>query len=567
VLFYTITITVLCLYLKLSSILGYLFTGALLGDYGMQIIMYKDIDQIGEYGVVFLLFTIGLEVSLERLRAMWKYVFGLGTMQMKLCSLLLSIIMYFITYNVKLSIILAMGLSLSSTAIAMQVLQDTQNTHNNIGRAGISILLLQDLIVILLLVMIPMLTNDSQSIQQLLYVILITILKTGTVLVCIFIIGRLILQPLFYITSANKSRLNHELFIATTITTALSIGYLTHLFDLSMELGAFIAGMLIAETEFQHAAETSIFPFKGLLLGLFFISVGTKINIFFIYQNLIFIILLTVTIIIIKGMCITILAIFFNIKNTHSYFIGILLSQSSEFGFIILDKLYDLKLLDMQLNNILLSMIILSMITTPILIIFIKKILLQSHQTLKEISLETQDLKNHIIIAGYDNTTRMLTNILKYKNIPYIGIEINRNKKINDTCIFHGDATKHNFLKAMQISTASTLIINISDKATVTNLIEIIKTKYEHITIIAKNNTTSYLKKLGIENIIHTEYETGIRIAEILFSNIGVCELEKNNIIDSIRKNQYKISKELIEAKNEEMINNKVKETENKSKK
>ena len=257
--------------LNLSPVLGYLVAGAMIGDHGMKIIAYEQTTLLAELGVVFLLFAIGLELSIERLKVMRRYVFGLGSLQVFITVLLIAGSIVLVTGDNDSAIIIAGGLALSSTAIVMQVVNETKSQSMQIGRISLAILLLQDFVVVPLLVIVPILGGNGE--EPLLIVLVYSLLKAVVALGVIFIAGRLLLRPLFSFISSDSGSESSELPIAVTLLVVLSASWGTEHFGLSLALGAFVAGVLVAETEFRVKAHESIYPFKSLLLGLFFMSV------------------------------------------------------------------------------------------------------------------------------------------------------------------------------------------------------------------------------------------------------------------------------------------------------
>ena len=280
-----VLIVVIFKYLRLSPVLGYLVAGTLIGDYGLKIVSHSQTAALGELGIVFLLFAIGLELSFERLKAMRRYVLGLGSMQVILTTLTIILLcLLFTDDKYKEAIVIAGGLSLSSTAIVLQVISESKSQSTQVGRVSLAILLLQDFAVVPLLVMIPILTGSAHA--SIGYLLGEAIIKAILALLIIFVAGRLLLRPLFRLISSDGIQNSSELFIAATLLIVLTAAWGTEYMGLSLALGAFVAGILVAETEFRLKAEESIAPFKGLLLGLFFMSVGMGIDVKEIYANI-----------------------------------------------------------------------------------------------------------------------------------------------------------------------------------------------------------------------------------------------------------------------------------------
>ena len=294
--------------LKLSPVLGYLVAGAVIGDHGLKVVTYNQTSFLGELGVVFLLFAIGLELSIERLKAMRRYVFGLGSLQVLITGLVIAAAVVLTTGDTNSAIIISGGLALSSTAIVMQVINETKSQSMQVGRVALAILLLQYFIVVPLLVIVPLLGSGGESVESLPYVLGQSLLKAVFALGIIFVIGRVLLRPLFSFITPDHSE-SSELPIAVTLLVVLAASWSTEHFGLSLALGAFVSGVLVAETDFRIKAEESIYPFKSLLLGLFFMSVGMKIDVMEMYNQLTNIITFSIALIVLKALIISALCI------------------------------------------------------------------------------------------------------------------------------------------------------------------------------------------------------------------------------------------------------------------
>lgn len=288
--------------LNLSPVLGYLVAGLAIGPFGAGVIKDSQSTQyIAEFGIVFLLFYIGLELTLERLAAMKKYVLGFGSLQLLLTGFIVGFAAHKMGMTAGAAIIIGGGLALSSTAIVLQVLMERGEQATQVGRLSLAVLIAQDLAVVPLLVLVTLLSKDDVQIGA---VVFDALLKAAVATVAIIAIGRLLLRPVFHAIGSLKSR---ELFAATTLFIVLGAAYLTEHFGLSLALGAFLAGLMVAETEYCHQVEADILPFKSLLLGLFFMTVGMQIDFALLQQKFVIILLLmaglmTVKMLIISGL-------------------------------------------------------------------------------------------------------------------------------------------------------------------------------------------------------------------------------------------------------------------------
>ncbi len=366
VLFAAVIIVIAFKKMKLSPILGYFVAGGVIGEHGLNYVTSGQTDFLGEVGVTLLLFTVGLEVTFERLKEMRKYIFGFGSLQLILTALALGFAFYAMGEGVSSAVIIGGGLALSSTAIVLQVLGEHNDKSTSVGKLSLAILLMQDFAVVPLLVMVPILASGQSGFGM---PIAIAFLKGLLVLAFIFIAGRILLRPLFkMINSLNISESN-EIFIAITILIALGAAWLTHYMGLSLALGAFVAGILVAETEFHAQAEKSIAPFKGLFLALFFMSIGMSIDLGFVLNNISLIASLACSLIFLKAIIIILLCLIFKFKLGEAIYSGLLLAQGSELAFVVF-KLADKSGVFSIATNTLLLVVTITMAFTPIIASF-----------------------------------------------------------------------------------------------------------------------------------------------------------------------------------------------------
>ncbi|WP_342637909.1 cation:proton antiporter [Orientia tsutsugamushi] len=543
--------------LKLSPVLGYLVAGALIGDHGLKIVNVQYTSAIAEFGVVFLLFAIGLELSIERLKAMRRYVFGLGSLQVIITSVIIGGCVMLYYDNVDVSIIIGTVLALSSTAIVLQVIEESRSQSSQVGRVALSVLLMQDFAVVPLLVILPMLSNKTDiSIAQAMGIALV---KAMIALIVIFITGQLFLRPLFKVISIDKPPgSTNELFIATTLLIVLSAAWGTSHQGLSLALGAFVSGILVAETEFRLQAEESIYPFKGLLLGLFFMSVGMHINVNEIIQNLQTILVCSIGLILIKATIVTGLCILFNFNKSIALHTGLLLSQGSEFAFILFNEAMKEGIIENSIGKTLLLVVTCTMALTPLLSVAGAKIadLLgngkkEEYNPLQIIEQGARDLTNHIIIAGFGRVGRMVANVLEAENIRYIAIDINEQavKEDNHSSfpIVQGDISQVDTLKALGIERASAVILSLSNEITIKKTLKAISNNFSHIAIIVKAKDlqrSNEFYECGATVIVPSDYEVGLQLGSEVLKVIGISDYEVNRIKNQFRSGNYVATKQ-----------------------
>lgn len=548
--------------LNISPVLGYLVAGAIIGDYGLHIVSHNQTELFGDLGVVFLLFAIGLELSFERLKAMRKYVFGLGSLQVILTAVTISGVVIFITKDTKAAIVIGGGLALSSTAIVMQVLDEMRSQTTQVGRISLSILLQQDFIVVPLLVIVPLLASNNDTI--IVKAVSIAFVKAIAVLIGIFVVGRILLRPLFNMISSDKVEASNELFIAATLLIVLSAAMGTEYLGLSAGLGAFAAGILVAETEFRAQAEDSIHPFKGLLLGLFFMTVGMTIDVKEIYQELHTIVILSLSLIAVKSLIIIGLCMIFGFSKSVAIQSGLTLAQGGEFTFILFNLGMAHKVIDPAMGKILLLVVTCSMAFTPLLAMLGKWIadLVDDNvqdSPLKHIEKRTRDLSNHVIIAGFGQVGKMVAKVLEAEDINYIAIDINdkvvEEEEDSGFHVFKGDISQLDTLKAVAASRAKSLIIATDNQVTIKKSLRIIAANFPDLEVVVRAKdlrSSTELYESGATVIIPADYELGLQLGGAVLRSIGISEYEINRIKAQFRIGNYvtaQMDEDLFDAK------------------
>ena len=527
--------------LKLSPVLGYLVAGAMIGDFGMKIVSYDQTKVLAELGVVFLLFAIGLELSFERLKAMRKYVFGLGSLQVIITAIIIASGVVLFTNDIKAAIVIGGGLALSSTAIVLQVVQEMRSP---------------------LLVIVPLLANNDDTV--IMRAVSIAFIKAILALVAIFIVGRIFLRPLFNMISSDKVESSNELFIAATLLIVLSAAIGTEYLGLSLGLGAFVAGILVAETEFRTQAEESIHPFKGLLLGLFFMSVGMTIDVHEIYQQLDKIVIFSVGLIIIKSLIIIGLCLIFGFSKSVSIQSGFLLAQGGEFAFILFNLGMTHGVLDPAMGKMLLLVVTCSMAFTPMLASLGEWIANlvdddDDNAPFKSLEQKTRDLNNHVIIAGFGQVGRMVAKILEAEDVNYIALDIN-DKVVDEEedSGFHvckGDISQLDTLKAVGAARALSVIIATDNQVTIKKSLRVISTNFPGLEIVVRAKdlrASAELYEAGATVIIPSDYEIGLQLGGAVLRSIGVSEYEINRIKAQFRIGNYvtaQVDEDLFDAK------------------
>lgn len=489
--------------IRLPTIIGYITTGAILG-YALNLgsaAHNKHIQEVAEFGVVFLMFTIGLEFSLAHLKEMKKEVFIFGSLQVLLTVGLIAFVCnQFFGLNIKSSIVIGCVLSLASTAIILKLFNETGETDTKYGKNIVGILIFQDLAVIPILLMITVFSADAtESVVSLIYK---TVLGGFFLLGIMWAVGKYLLNPFFKHTIQTESQ---EILLGSILCIVLGASYIAHYFGLSYSLGAFIAGMLIAETNYKHQVEADLIPFRELLLGFFFVTVGLQLNFKVIFDNLQIILIILPCIMIVKALIIGI--ILFKQKTHNIIKTCLALLGLGEFGLVILDMADKNNLIEIQTSQILSATIILSLILTPFLVNnlhsitnFINEYILKKEK--KNTLYSIKSLDEHIVIIGFGRLGYHIAKGLKHRDIEYVIIEGNETKfgygKQNNEPIILGNAVQTNILLMANIKKARSVFVSVGNSRKIVNICTAVRQMNENIKIIIKVHTDE--EKAMLEN-------------------------------------------------------------------
>ena len=444
---------------KIPPIIGYIFTGIIISN--LFHIDKHTIEIIAEMGIVFLLFMIGLEFSFDKLKAMKKEVLGFGMAEMSIVGLIFGLFFWLVlNLDVRIAFITGFALALSSTAIVLKLLNENREISKPYGRVALGTLLFQDIAVIPLLIAVSIIANKDDTLSEL---ILDTLLGFAFLSLFIYIYGKYIAP--FIISQATKTE-SDEIFIATVLLVVLSAAEIAHFFGLSYSLGAFLAGMILSETKYKHQIEADLIPFRDLLLGIFFVSVGLMVDVVFLIDNIFSIFFISISIMVSKALIIYLILKSFVKHNRVAIKSAFTLSQIGEFAFVVFALVGSYNLLDNNLLQKLVMATVISMILTPFIIkniyriadIFDKKI-----HDFEEFKLESIEVKGHIVLVGYDKIGQTIAKKLTKSSIPYIVVEkqiakVKEGIKNGDSIIF-GNAANKNILENLNIKDATSVII------------------------------------------------------------------------------------------------------------
>ncbi|RTY74571.1 potassium transporter [Flavobacterium sp. GSP27] len=494
--------------LGLSSILGYLFAGIIIGPYVMGFIGQEgqDIMHFAEFGVVMMLFLIGLELEPSKFWKMRKFIIGMGSAQLVGTTLLLFFgCLYFMDWKWETTLAVSLALALSSTAIVLQTLKEKGLSNTSVGRSSFAVLLFQDIAVIPILAFLPLLSTvnleTTNEIQQSLITGFSSWLQTLIVIGCIstiYFAGRFLFVPLLHIIA--KTRLQ-ELFTASALLLVVGVSYLMQLVGLSPALGAFMAGVVLANSEFRHELEGDIAPFKGLLLGLFFLGVGASINFKLILDNPLFIFVFGAILTLVKFFVLFIISRFHKKKIDQNLLFAFGLSQAGEFGFVIMSFSMQLNIIPNILANQIMAVIAMSMIATPFLLLINERLIypnskFQEKETKKDSDYIDED--NPVIIAGFGHFGSTVGRLLRANNVKstildYDSDRIDVLRKMGFK-VYYGDATRLELLKAAGCDTAKLFIAAIDNPTVNLQVIETLKKHFPNLKILtrARNRIDAY---------------------------------------------------------------------------
>ncbi len=528
----------------LSSVLGYLCAGALIGPFGFDIIkMSEQMSTLAEFGVVFLLFIIGLELKPSRLWVMRKIMLTSGVAQITSCLILYGLVLLSFNFTLRESFIVAFGLSLSSTALVLQMLSELNQLGSLHGRQAFSILLFQDIAVIPVLAILPFLATDPT-------------LSAGAPGIMSFIIlaGFIIAfhfgsRPLLrYMASVGL----RELFSTFALLIVLAVAYLMHSIHLSMELGAFIAGILLSESEYRHQLETDIEPFKGLLLGIFFIGIGMQFEREIFETSWQVIALGTFSLMASKIILITLIARISGLAKTSSLKLAISLGQGGEFAFVLIALALTLKIVRPELAAIITPIVTLSMLLSPILYSIAEKIIkhLDSNQSAPKED-EIPDSGPKVILAGLGRFGQIPARVLKSCDIEFTALEhdpqqVDTMRKFGNV-VYYGDATRIDLLRNAGAEKAKLIIISIAKEELSLKLVGLVQKNFPNLQIIARAHNRHHaflLKEAGIKHIIRETFASALEASELGLQALNFSTTRSKSIVEKFRRHDEDLLKE-----------------------
>ena len=537
----------------LGSIIGYLTAGIAIGPWGLGLVTnVEDILHFAEFGVVLMLFLVGLELEPKRLWSLRRPIFGWGSAQVLGCALLLAAVAMLLGVDWRTSLVAGLGLALSSTAIALQVMGERNLMRTGSGQSAFSILLFQDVAAIPILALLPLLGAAYASNEPAAPVNAAQdALKIVAVIASIVLGGRLLLRPLFrWIARSNTP----EIFTAAALLLVVGIAALMQLVGLSMALGAFLAGVLLAESEYRRELETDIEPFKGLLLGLFFIAVGMSIDFGVLWQSPGLMAAIVVGFLVVKGLVIWGLARMMDQPFQERPVFTLLLAQGGEFAFVVFQAAAGAHVFSAQTASLLIGAVAVSMLVSPLILVAVDRWLLPryAHCGVPQLAEISEQQEAPIVVAGFGRYGQIVARTLLAQGIPCTVldhdaemIEAARNFGYR---VFYGDATRLDLLRTAGAANARILVLAVDDVDQSLEIVDLVQAHFPQLQIVARAHDVTHWNKLrdrGIMKVEREMFESSLLSARSVLEMLGRSAEEAQQITTRFRQHNLELFEKL----------------------
>lgn len=541
--------------IKAPTILGFLMAGILIGPSVLGLVKAShEVEIMAEIGIILLLFIIGIEFSLSMLSRIIKTVLIGGGLQVILTILATFGLAKLLGLPNNEALFFGFMISLSSTAIVLKQLQENNKLSTPHGKISLAILIFQDVVVVFFILLTPMLAGKSENIGMDIFWML---LKAAILVVLVLGGARYLVPKILYQVAKTKNR---ELFLITIVAICFSVASLTNAFDLSLALGAFMAGLIISDSEYSHQATGSIVPFREIFSSIFFVSVGMLLDVNYVINNILLVISITLLVIIVKALIVAVSVATLKYPKKTILISALTLFQVGEFGFILSKVGLDANVLTKDHYQLFLSVAILAMGITPIVInksekwvtFFLKKKILPNNRLDKNLEISTQqdteELKDHVIIIGFGVNGKNVARALKFAGIPYVIIELNADTVKQEAAlgepIYYGDATNVYLLEHLKVNNARTSVIAISDyqgtKSVISNLRSISKSIYIIVRTRFVKEVDSFIN-YGADEVVPEEFETSIEIFSRVLNRYLIPSEEIKDVVEEIRTDTYEM--------------------------
>jgi glutathione-regulated potassium-efflux system protein KefB len=524
-------------WLKIGSVIGYLAAGVLIGPYGLGFVYgVYEVDailHIAEFGVVLLLFLIGLELRPARLWSMRKAIFVAGGAQLVLTGAVIGVALLAAGYGVVAAVVLGSSLALSSTAFALQAMEERKELSRRHGRLGFSILLLQDLAAIPLVAIVPLLAVSvvAESGATLLAIVRAIVIVAGVV-----IFGRLLLGTLYRLVAKSGLR---ESMTASALLTVVGIALLMQAAGLSAALGAFIAGALLADSEYRHQIEADTAPFEGLLLGLFFTAIGMTLNLRLLGEAWPLLLGLVVSLLVVKAAVLFVVGRWQGLAADPARRLALYLSQGGEFAFVVLTLAVGAKVVDKHTADMAAVVVTLSMVATPLLLGLDELLFRKSAPAMAAFD-AMPGARAHVVIAGFGRVGQVVARILRAKNIPFTALDINPDqvqlvRRFGNEAYF-GDATRLEILEAAKTSRATAFVLAIDDVDASLAVAGLMRQYFPDVPVYARARNRQHVYRLldlGVTKLRRETFLSSIELTRDLLAGLGIDEAEARRILDT----------------------------------
>jgi CPA2 family monovalent cation:H+ antiporter-2 len=546
-----VLVVVLARSLHLPPMLGYLLVGAAIGPHALHWIPASEESgyaHLAEFGVVFLMFSIGLEFSLPKLLNMRRVVFGLGMSQVLLTVFAPTALAWLLGFPWQLGFALGGALAMSSTAIVVKLLAERMQLESAHGREVIGVLLFQDLAVVPLLILIPALAHPAENLAPLLG---LALAKAAAVLFVILFAGQKLMRGWFHIVARRRS---HELFVLNVLLMTLGLAWITELAGLSLALGAFLAGMLISETEYRHQVEDDIKPFRDLLLGLFFVTVGMQLDLSVVAEKFWLVLLLFALPVLFKFGLIAALARLFGAAPGNALRTALALAQAGEFGFVLLALAGGVGLVEPALLQPILAAMLLSMLSAPLLIHYSDRLVLRFVASewmlrsleLHQIAVSGMAAVKHVVLCGYGRTGQNLARFLEQEGIGYIALDLDpervREAAAAGETVVYGDGARRESLIAAGLARASALVISFPDTPAALKILHHAHAINPALPVIVRTLNDADMDRLqaaGAAEVVPDSFESSLMLASHALVLMGVPLARVVHRVREVRNSRY----------------------------
>ncbi|MBT2294411.1 cation:proton antiporter [Pseudomonas fluorescens] len=536
--------------LRLPPVLGYLCVGLAVGPTALDWVNdSEELPDLAELGVVFLLFSLGLEFSLAKMIQLRRVVFGLGSLQVLCSGILLGGLLLLAGASPIAAMLLGAGLALSSTAIVSKELTSLGEIFSSHGQNAIGVLLFQDVVAVLLLTLVPVFAGSSE--QPWYWALPLTLGKTLLLFGGLLLASRLLLPRLFHEVAASRSA---ELFVLLALVIVLLTAWLTHLLGLSPALGAFLAGMLLGESHYRHQIEADIRPFRDILLGLFFVSIGMLIDLQLFVEDGLLILGLTLGLMLIKGGVVAVLVKWQGDDGETSWRSGLALAQGGEFCFALMALMQQNRLMPADISGLLLAATFCSMLLTPLLLRAAPRIAAHLHRKpneeaqLDQISALNADLSGHVVICGYGRVGQSIGRFLSREHQAFVALDddpvIIQEASAGESCVHYGDSRRGDLLTAVGLSRAKLLVIAVDKTDIAISVLKEARRLNPQVPILVRTRDDSQLAELqaaGASEVVPELLESSLMLASHALIMLGLPNQQVQQHVDQVRHDRYRL--------------------------